>query len=419
MYHQVATMGSLGSMTPTMIQEVAPGDTWSGKVGMLLRLSPLNHALLQDIQVDQFSFYVPHRLVYADWEDFIAAGPDETPTYILPSVSIPAGSVQGQCLFWASHSAEAKTYNALRLYALNLIWNEYFRDEQETAIAPTVLPTATGIAVSFKKDYWSTLRDAQGLDQAEFFVDSDLGTGVQTSAQDILGAIARQKIATKRATYGTRYIDILRSYGINVNYQMLQRPELVAMSRGTVNVTDVVATDGANLGDLAGHGITGNRLSLKRKTFPEHGVLMNLVVARPVMSNEFLTEWFDRASRVYADYYDPGLVPLPPVEVIKRDVMGSIDNIQSADSLGFQPWGDWYRKAMNRNHVGLADWIGNVAFNQTDITADDLRQITPGIYSTLFSDTTFGDFQVSCVNKVKALRFIPRQNQSTVTGMGG
>ena len=91
----------------------------------------------------------------------------------------------------------------------------------------------------------------------------------------------------KRETYGTRYIDILRSYGINVNYQMLQRPEVVAIARNTVNVTDVVQTSAGtgNLGDLAGHGISGGRLVLRRKSFPEHGTLMGLAVLRPPMTD--------------------------------------------------------------------------------------------------------------------------------------
>ena len=77
--HQVATVGQIGTLVPTMIQEVAPGDTWSGKVGLLVRLSPLKRALLTDLYVDQFCFYVPHRLVVAGWEDFISDGPMDTP----------------------------------------------------------------------------------------------------------------------------------------------------------------------------------------------------------------------------------------------------------------------------------------------------------------------------------------------------
>ena len=61
MYHQVATISQLGRLTPFMFAEVCPGDTWSGKVGALLRFSPLKKALLHDIHVDMFLFYVPPR----------------------------------------------------------------------------------------------------------------------------------------------------------------------------------------------------------------------------------------------------------------------------------------------------------------------------------------------------------------------
>ena len=59
--HQVSQLGKLGRLIPTTFVEVMPGDTFTGKVGTLVRLSPLKHALLHDIHVDTFLFYVPHR----------------------------------------------------------------------------------------------------------------------------------------------------------------------------------------------------------------------------------------------------------------------------------------------------------------------------------------------------------------------
>ena len=70
MSHQVATAGDMGKMVPFLIQEVAPGDTWSGKTGMLIRFEPLKHAAMQDFFVDAFIFYVPHRPHDRDWETY-------------------------------------------------------------------------------------------------------------------------------------------------------------------------------------------------------------------------------------------------------------------------------------------------------------------------------------------------------------
>ena len=134
MHHEVATLGKIGSIVPTMIQEVAPGDTWSGKSGLLVRFSPIKRALLQTFYIDQFTFYVPHRLVMADWEDFIAAGPMDTPTFTTPTLNVAAGNNNYTSLFLKPpETAEPDvTYSALRLNAYNLIFNEFFRDEQES-----------------------------------------------------------------------------------------------------------------------------------------------------------------------------------------------------------------------------------------------------------------------------------------------
>ena len=117
MSHQVATLSQFGRACPFLIQEVAPGDTWSGRVGALLRLSPLKHAVLQDIMVDLFVFYVPHRLIWADWEDFIAEGPMDTPTYTPPTVGLGAAGTGLECLFMRANGTSTTAYSAFRLYA--------------------------------------------------------------------------------------------------------------------------------------------------------------------------------------------------------------------------------------------------------------------------------------------------------------
>ena len=245
MYHNVAMCGQLGTVTPILLQEVAPGDTWSGVSGMLMRFSPLKKAVIQDLYVDIAYYYVPHRLVYADWESFWAEGPINSPTYTLPSADVDTTESQFKCLFWRPHSSESnKDFNALRLYAYNLVYNEFWRDEQDTAKNPSDIPdTDYGHYACNKKDYWTNLRDNIGVDQNEFFFDANRGSGTQASARDVLEAIARQKIELRKQNYGTRYVDNLRAMGINVNYQMLQRPEVVAIHRTMVNITDVAASD--------------------------------------------------------------------------------------------------------------------------------------------------------------------------------
>ena len=212
MHHTVATYTNMGKLCPFLIQEVAPGDSWSGSCSFLLRLSPLKHAILNDLYIDGFLFYVPHRLVWSDFPDFIADGPMDTPNHSVPTISVPGGSASYVPMFMrANAGATATLYSALRLRAYNLVWNEYFRDESEAVITPDQSPGGQGQTVNMRKEYWTTLRDNIGHAQNIHYFDTNVGSGTQASALDVLTAVARQKIAIKRETYGSRYIDILRS----------------------------------------------------------------------------------------------------------------------------------------------------------------------------------------------------------------
>ena len=161
-------------------------------------------------------------------------------------------------------------------------------------------------------------------------------------ANDILQAIAVQKLKMKRATYGTRYVDILKSMGVRVNYQMLQRPEIVARHKTKIAINDVVSTsntpgniDDGGLGDLAGYGINGTRMRLKRKSFPEHGTLIGFTVIRPAYMDHQLCSKMDNEPQ-YEDFYDPALELLPNAEIRAKDIIQ--DAVVSGGQLDAVVW---------------------------------------------------------------------------------
>lgn len=420
--HQVATMGFIGHLTPFLMMNVNPGDTFSGRIGLLARLSPLKRPLLQDLYVDQYVFYVPNRLLWSGWEDFIAAGPNDD-TAVTPPPTI---NTQNLSLF-RPQNATLEFYQPWYQYAYNLIWNEYFRDAARQAVkAPgDVNAQATGQwPVAPKRHYWNELRpEVQTGTSARAYVIPG-GTDGAVLAVDILKAIAQQKLQMKRATYGTRYVDILRSFGVSVNYQMLQRPEMVASAHGIINVTDVVSTASpTDLGKTSGYGVQGGRISIRRKSFPEHGVLMGVMIVRPPFADSCFVDYMDKP-RGYEAYYDPALELLPPIEVISKDIIGP-SSLASSTSQGFMPWGEWFRKGFNRVHASLDDWAmeqfglppGVGGWQDSSLQGDQLIT-APALndMNDLFVESTYGHFQVSAVNALKALRLIQKGNPIAKTG---
>lgn len=415
LYHQVATKGNIGRLVPFMRLEVAPGDTWSGKVGLLIRLSPLKKALLMDLHVDCYVFFCPYRLVDANWEDFVAAGPNNTGIPSLPTItsSMPH-------LFMPKTTAHANIAYPNRIY--NLIWNEFFRDQQWQAAVSADTVFSTCLSVLPKRKYWNELRQIEETGTAaQISIDDSGGAGNHFAlAEDVLRAIAEQKLQMRRATYGTRYVDILRSYGVSVNYQMLQRPELVASAHGSINVTDVVATDsGAGLGTLAGYGVSGSRIRIRRKSFPEHGQLMGVLCVRPAYVDNYAIDYLDKAHG-YQGYYDPALELMPNVELQAQDMTAGTCNNASA-VIGYMPWGEWYRQAVNRVHEDVRSWVPEFngygsAVAETQDWDEDIRHAVYPDTNAIFNDTTYGHFQVSAVNALKALRLISRGNKAIQHG---
>lgn len=426
--HSTVNVGKIGCMIPFMHMEVVPGDTWSGKIGQLIRLEPLKKPLMLDLYVDQYLFYVPHRLVWDEFEDFLAAGPDPlvpvTPPALAPATAVPS--------LWLNDDSGTLTHSALRLRAMNLVYNEYFRDQEAPVVGADDLPPSSNKdcwAVSPKRQYLNEMRERLNplLGQnAIGFQDVPAAGQTSTSADAILRAVQKHKIDLKRQTYGTRYVDILRSYGIKVNYQMLQRPEVVASAHDSINVTDVVSSSQADpgpgenaLGQTAGHGIGGQRLSLRRKSFPEHGTLIGFVIVRPPFADSTLLDYYDRP-RDFNGYWDPGLEHMPPTDYLVRDFYTGDNNTDNV--VGQLPYFHWLRGSMNRVHKNATIWQPEHFAGNAPGTPDlaDLRTMYPSNFDDLFNltpGTDIGHMTIGTVNKLRALRLVGSEKKSTI-GLG-
>ena len=84
-HYRLAT-ANMGEIVPLSCIPVLPGDTLQMSTNALVRMSPLNTPVMHPTQVRLHHFFVPNRLVWDQWEDFITGGPDGTsaPTIPLP-----------------------------------------------------------------------------------------------------------------------------------------------------------------------------------------------------------------------------------------------------------------------------------------------------------------------------------------------
>lgn len=135
----VKTTGNFGWIYPCFVDEVLPGDTFEMRATLFGRLSTLLHPVLENMYVDMFFFFVPTRLVWDDWARFNGEkdDPEDTTTYVVPQLQAASGFSEDSLgdYFGLPTKVTNLSVNALPFRAYNLIYNEWFRDQNLIAKA--------------------------------------------------------------------------------------------------------------------------------------------------------------------------------------------------------------------------------------------------------------------------------------------
>ena len=82
--HYNLITGDMGTLMPVTWYEALPGDTIQQATSMLVRVSPLLSPVMHPVRIRIHHWFVPLRLIWDDFEDFITGGPDGTDTTTPP-----------------------------------------------------------------------------------------------------------------------------------------------------------------------------------------------------------------------------------------------------------------------------------------------------------------------------------------------
>jgi len=138
-----------GYLVPVYVDEVLPGDTFNLKMTAFARLSTPLFPVMDNLHLDSFFFFVPNRLIWENWQKFMGEqnNPGDSIDYIIPQTTSPTGgyltnSLQdymGLPTVNQIGAAATISHSALHLRAYNLIWNQWFRDQnlQDSVPVPT------------------------------------------------------------------------------------------------------------------------------------------------------------------------------------------------------------------------------------------------------------------------------------------
>lgn len=160
----------MGYLYPVNLTEVLPGDSIQLSTSVFLRLAPMVVPVMHPVYMHLSNFFVPSRILWDGFEDFITGGPDGTDTSVLPKVTLnvtnsPVGSLADAFGIPVQMLKNAKTFsvNSLPFIAYYMIWNEYFRDQDlnEAIDLSTITGTPSSLSLlrpSWAKDYFTTAR---------------------------------------------------------------------------------------------------------------------------------------------------------------------------------------------------------------------------------------------------------------------
>lgn len=308
--HGVKTTFNAGKLIPILVDEILPGDTHRLKDHLFGRLATPIVPFMDNLYLDTHYFFVPTRLIWENWEKFNGAqdNPDDSVDFIVPTMLSPTTTGYDSLSIYDHMGIPPKVgkleHTSLPLRAYNLIWNEWYRD-QNLQDSVTVLKGDTADPVNTytilprgkRKDYFTgalpqpqkgpavnlplgtsapvvstgatiqftngtdtrTIRGTSGTTDTTWFpattITSDMAFGVNTGLEtDLSDATAAtinslrlafqiQKMYERDSRGGTRYVEILKAH-FNVTSPdfRLQRPEYLGGNTKKITSTVVPQT---------------------------------------------------------------------------------------------------------------------------------------------------------------------------------
>lgn len=125
-----------GDLVPFELIEISPGDTFKVKPTNFNRLQTLISPIFDNLYCDMYYFFVPHRIVWKHWQEFMGENNStywtEPTTYSVPQVSAPVGgwSVGSIADYLGIPSGKSGfSVSSLPFRAYAKIVNDWFRDE--------------------------------------------------------------------------------------------------------------------------------------------------------------------------------------------------------------------------------------------------------------------------------------------------
>jgi hypothetical protein len=143
--HEVKLTCQIGKIVPILCEPVVPSDRWNVNTQLLVRFAPMLAPIMHNVNAYVHYFYVPNRLVWDSWEEFLTQSGESEDLPTFPVIKPNNGSIlpflkPGSLLDYLGYPVRNdqnvdpfEAFSALPMRAYQLIYNEFYRDENLTA----------------------------------------------------------------------------------------------------------------------------------------------------------------------------------------------------------------------------------------------------------------------------------------------
>jgi hypothetical protein len=382
--HGLKTTFDAGNLIPIFYDEALPGDTFQMDANGFGRLATPINPFMDNLYIETFFFAVPYRLIWDNWEKFCGeqTNPGDSTDYLVPTTTTTATNSTLYDYFGVPTDVNL-TFNNLCGRAYNLIYNDWFRDENlqnsvtvdkgdgpDTAsnytllkrgkrhdyftsalpwpqkgdavtlplgtVAPVTVNTAASDEVVtvqdsagdnryiYQPNNTTSIRTYNVASGTTYPLQADLSEATAATINQLREAFQIQRLYEKDARGGTRYTEVIQShFGVTSPDARLQRPEYLGGGKDRINVNPIAQTSSTDTttpqGNLSGYATTGFMGHKFSKSFTEHSVIIGLA---NVFADLTYQQGLPRhfSRQTKFDFYWPALAHLGEQSILNKEI---------------------------------------------------------------------------------------------------